>query len=63
VTERYVEQFDAGKRTVFELLDSETTVFAMDKNRITGEFEEIRARYGILRHMGALTANIAGRKS
>jgi adhesin transport system outer membrane protein len=63
VTERYVEQFDAGKRSVFELLDSETTVFAMDKNRISGEFEEIRARYGILRHMGALTANIAGRKS
>ncbi len=55
----YTEQFKAGKRTVFELLDSNMLVFAMQRNRISGEFEEMRALYGILRNMGALCEHFA----
>jgi len=58
VADHYAEQFKAGRRSAFELLDSDTTVFSMEKNRINGEYEELRSRYGILRQTGRLTANI-----
>jgi outer membrane protein TolC len=51
----YVEQFKAGRRTIFEVLDSNMTVFNLQKTRIAGEFEELRSMYAILRHMGRLT--------
>lgn len=55
----YVEQFKAGRRTIFEVLDSNMTVFNLEKIRITGEFEELRSTYAILRHMGRLTEVVA----
>jgi outer membrane protein TolC len=51
----YIEQFKAGRRTIFEVLDSNMTVFNLEKTRIAGEFEELRSMYAILRHMGRLT--------
>lgn len=59
VNKLYIEQFKAGKRTIFEVLDSNMLVFAMHRNRITGEFEEMRAQYGILRNLGKLCDFIA----
>ncbi len=59
VNRLYVEQFKAGKRTIFEVLDSNMVVFTMQKNRINGEFEELRALYGILRNLGRLNETIA----
>ena len=50
----YLEQFKAGKRTVFEVLDSRMVVFTMQKNAVNGRFEQMRAGYGILRNMGKL---------
>jgi outer membrane protein, adhesin transport system len=50
----YIEQFKAGRRTIFEVLDSNMTVFNLEKTRIAGEFEELRSQYAILRHMGRL---------
>ena len=50
----YLEQFKAGKRTVFEVLDSRMVVFTMQKNSIGAHFEQLRAAYGILRNMGRL---------
>jgi outer membrane protein TolC len=50
----YLEQFKAGKRTVFEVLDSRMVVFTMQKNAVNGKFEQLRAAYGILRNMGRL---------
>jgi outer membrane protein, adhesin transport system len=50
----YLEQFKAGKRTVFEVLDSRMVVFTMQKNAVSGKFEQLRAAYGILRNMGQL---------
>jgi outer membrane protein TolC len=57
--ELYVEQFKAGRRTIFEVLDSNMTVFNLEKTRIAGEFEELRSTYAILRHMGRLTEVVA----
>jgi outer membrane protein, adhesin transport system len=50
----YMEQFKAGKRTVFEVLDSRMVVFTMQKNATNGRYEQLRAAYGILRNMGRL---------
>jgi outer membrane protein, adhesin transport system len=50
----YLEQFKAGKRTVFEILDSQMVVFTMQKNAVNGRYEQQRAAYGILRNMGRL---------
>jgi outer membrane protein, adhesin transport system len=50
----YLEQFKAGKRTVFEVLDSRMVVFTMQKNAVNGKYEQLRATYGILRNMGKL---------
>jgi adhesin transport system outer membrane protein len=50
----YLEQFKAGKRTVFEVLDSRMVVFTMQKNAVNGKYEQLRAAYGILRNMGRL---------
>jgi outer membrane protein TolC len=49
-----MEQFKAGKRTVFEVLDSRMVVFTMQKNAVNGRYEQLRAAYGILRNMGRL---------
>jgi len=59
VNKLYIEQFKAGKRTIFEVLDSNMMVYTMQKNRINGEFEELRATYGILRNLGRLTETVA----
>ncbi|MET0676484.1 MAG: TolC family protein [Bradyrhizobium sp.] len=50
----YLEQFKAGKRTVFEVLDARMVVFTMQKNAVNGRYEQMRAGYGILRNMGKL---------
>ncbi|BAM87450.1 putative outer membrane efflux protein [Bradyrhizobium oligotrophicum S58] len=50
----YLEQFKAGKRTVFEVLDSRMVVFTMQKNAVNGKYEQLRAAYGILRNVGTL---------
>jgi adhesin transport system outer membrane protein len=50
----YLEQFKAGKRTVFEVLDSRMVLFTMQRNAVDSRFEQLRAGYGILRNMGRL---------
>jgi adhesin transport system outer membrane protein len=55
----YMEQFKAGKRTVFEVLDSRMVVFTMQKNSINARYEQLRAAYGILRNMGRLVETAA----
>jgi adhesin transport system outer membrane protein len=50
----YMEQFKAGKRTVFEVLDSRMVVFTMQKNAVDARYEQMRSAYGILRNIGRL---------
>lgn len=58
VNQSYTEQFKAGKRTVFEVLDSYTSIFTMKKNAVNGEYEALRSEYGILRNLGRLNRAI-----
>ena len=58
VNAAYTEQFKAGKRTIFEVLDSFTSIFAMKKNRINGEYEALRSQYGVLRNLGRLNKTL-----
>ena len=51
---KQLTEFKAGKRTVFEVLDSRMVVFTMQKNAVNGRYEQMRAGYGILRNMGRL---------
>jgi adhesin transport system outer membrane protein len=59
VNDLYIQQFKEGHRTIFEVLDSNMVVFNMRKVSISGEYEELRAIYGILRNMGRLVSTIA----
>jgi len=59
VNQSYLEQFKAGKRTVFEVLDSYTSIFTMRKNKIEGQYEAMRSQYGILRNLGRLNKTLA----
>jgi outer membrane protein, adhesin transport system len=56
VRELYLEQFKGGKRTVFELLDSQMSYYTIRRNQIENQFEGQRATFDILRATGSLTA-------
>ncbi len=55
VRELYLEQFKGGKRTVFELLDSQMSFFTIRRSQIESQYEAERAVYEILRATGKLT--------
>ncbi|MBL8572832.1 MAG: TolC family protein [Hyphomicrobiaceae bacterium] len=59
--EMYVEQFKAGKRTMFELLDRQNGLFQAQRDVITNQFSETRANVGILRSIGLLTTTVIQR--
>lgn len=59
VRELYLEQFKGGKRTVFELLDSQMSLFTIRRNQIESQFEGRRAVFEILRATGQLTKTLA----
>jgi outer membrane protein, adhesin transport system len=54
VQELYLEQFKAGRRTVFELLDAQMSSFNARKSEIDSRFEGQRAVFEILRQTGRL---------
>ncbi len=54
VMELYLEQFKAGRRTVFELLDSQMSSFTVRRSQIESRYEGQRATFEILRHSGRL---------
>lgn len=58
VIELYIEQFKGGKRTVFELLDSQTALFMAQRDLIQNQFDERRAVYGVLRGIGILAETL-----
>jgi outer membrane protein TolC len=59
VRELYLEQFKGGKRTVFELLDSQMSFFTIRRSQIESQYEGERAVYEILRALGRLTETLA----
>jgi outer membrane protein TolC len=54
VQELYLEQFKAGRRTVFELLDSQMSSFTVRRSAIESRYEAERAIFDILRNSGRL---------
>ncbi|MGL5114082.1 MAG: TolC family protein, partial [Beijerinckiaceae bacterium] len=54
VKELYLEQFKAGRRTVFELLDAQMSSFTVRRTEIESRHESQRATFEILRHTGRL---------
>jgi TolC family type I secretion outer membrane protein len=61
VRELYLEQFKGGKRTVFELLDSQMSFFTIRRSQIENQFEGQRAIFEVLRVTGQLASVLAGR--
>jgi outer membrane protein TolC len=59
VRELYLEQFKGGKRTVFELLDSQMSFFTIRRSQIESQYEGERAVYEVLRAIGRLTETLA----
>jgi outer membrane protein, adhesin transport system len=59
VMELYLEQFKAGRRTVFELLDSQMSSFTVRRSQIESRYEGQRATFEILRHSGRLAEAMA----
>lgn len=58
VQDLYIEQFLGGKRTLFELLDSQQQLYQARRAVIQNQFEERRSVYGVLRSMGRLSNTI-----
>jgi outer membrane protein, adhesin transport system len=58
----YLEQFKAGQRTVFELLDTQMATYSARRGAIEARYEGERALITILRSMGILRNAIAKAK-
>ena len=56
----YKEQFQGGKRTLFELLDIQTAAFNAERAAILNMFEERRAVYGVLSTLGIFIEAVNG---
>jgi outer membrane protein TolC len=59
----YTEQFSAGKRTLFELLDIQTSFFNAKRAAILNMFEERRATYSALQTLGLFVNAANGDKN
>lgn len=59
----YKEQFQGGKRTLFELLDIQTAAFNAERASIMNMFEERRAVYGVLSTMGVFVEAVRGERN
>ena len=59
----YTEQFSAGKRTLFELLDIQTSYFNSKRAAILNMFEERRSAYSVLQILGLFVGAANGDKN
>lgn len=60
VAELYRQQFREGRRTVFELLDSEQQLFAARANQVTNGIAMRAAEYRVLQKLGGLFDLVSG---
>ncbi len=56
----YQQQFEAGTRTIFELLDAQKELFAAKSEQITSRFEVLRATYQAVKLNGNLSNVVLG---
>ncbi|MFN0265355.1 TolC family protein [Tepidamorphus sp. 3E244] len=62
VRELYTEQFRAGQRTVFELLDSQSSLFSDESDLINNRYDAVRSQFRILRAIGMLSQSVHTRR-
>lgn len=55
----YLEQFKAGRRTIFELLDGQMAYYTARRSQIESQYDALRAVFDILRTTGELTRTLA----
>ena len=60
VVKLYQQQFEAGTRTIFELLDAQSQLFAAKGEQITSKFEVLRATYQAVKLNGNLASVVVG---
>ena len=60
VAELYRQQFREGRRTVFDLLDSQQILFAARTNQATNEIAMHAAEYRVLQKLGGLFDLVSG---
>jgi TolC family type I secretion outer membrane protein len=60
VVRLYREQFKAGSRTIFELLDAQQELFTAKAERITNQFDILRAKYATHQLAGTLGPTLLG---
>ncbi|VAW13951.1 hypothetical protein MNBD_ALPHA11-65, partial [hydrothermal vent metagenome] len=60
VVSLYQQQFEAGTRTIFELLDAQRELFAAKGEQITSRFEVMRAAYNAAKLNGSLADVVLG---
>jgi adhesin transport system outer membrane protein len=59
----YKEQFQGGKRTLFELLDIQMAAFNAERASIMNMFEERKAVYGVLSTLGVFIEAVNGSRN
>ncbi|WP_024954692.1 TolC family outer membrane protein [Sulfurospirillum arcachonense] len=54
----YVEEFDLGRRTLLDILDTEEELYSADRELVVAKYDYILAQYRIIESIGTLTSYI-----
>jgi len=58
VVKLYIQQYEAGQRSMFEVLDAQQELFAAKSEQITGDFDVMRASYRAVKLNGHLVKTL-----
>jgi len=61
VVRLYTEQFKAGSRSIFELLDAQQELSVAKAERISNHYDVLRQRYSAQKYIGNLVPNVLGK--
>lgn len=56
----YVEEFDLGRRTLLDILDTEEEMYSADRELVTAKYDLMLAQYRIVESIGTLSSDIDG---
>ena len=54
----YVEEFDLGRRTLLDILDTEEEMYSADRELVTAKYDHVLAQYRIMESIGSLSSQI-----
>jgi len=55
----YTEEFNLGRRTLLDILDTESEMYSADRELIVAKYDYMLAQYRIMESIGSLSASIA----